>query len=308
MIEVESLSLSFGSRRALEAISFQVPSGSVTGFLGPNGAGKTTTLRVLTTWLLPDPGTPRVVVDGVDLLRDPRQACGRIGSVLETVPLPSELRVCEYLQLRASLKGIPRASISSELSRVLQEVDASDVGRRRIGTLSQGYRQRIGLADALIGNPPVLLLDEPTRGLDPRQVTHFRQLLDRLRGDHTILLSSHVLGEVEQICDRICMISEGRICLEEDRDAWTERLATAGSIRVEIAAGNAPIKSDLEAISGVRDVVADGSGWLLTSDSDVRQQIGTLAREKDWTILELRRDPATLESLFLQLTVSGVAT
>jgi len=308
MIEVESLSMSFGARRALEAISFQVPAGSVTGFLGPNGAGKTTTLRVLTTWLLPDPGTVTLVVDGVDLLRQPQQACRRIGSVPELAPMPSELRVVEYLQFRARLKGISHSKISTELQRVLEEVDASEVLRRRIGTLSQGYRQRVSLADALIGNPPVLLLDEPTRGLDPRQVTHFRQLVDRLRGDHTILLSSHVLGEVEQICDRICMISEGRVCLEEDRGAWTERLATAGSIRLEVAGVVESIEKELATIAGVREVMADGSGWLIRSDTDVRQQIGTMARQKGWTLLELRRDPATLESLFLQLTVSGVAS
>lgn len=308
MIEVDSLSLSFGSRQALKAISFQVPAGSVTGFLGPNGAGKTTTLRVLTSWLLPDPETVKVVVGGIDLLREPQKACSRIGAVPETVPLPNELRVAEYLQLRARLKGIARSEVRSELSRVLLDVDASDIERRRIGTLSQGYRQRIGLADALIGDPQVLLLDEPTRGLDPRQVTHFRQLIDRLRGDHTILLSSHVLGEVEQICDRICMISDGRICLEEDRESWTERLAVAGSIRVEVAGASSTIQDDLAAISGVREVKAEGSGWIVISDKDVRESIGALALEKEWTLLELQRNPATLESLFLQLTDSGVVS
>ncbi|MGE4619353.1 MAG: ABC transporter ATP-binding protein [Planctomycetota bacterium] len=308
MIEVDSLSMSFGTRRALEAISFKVPRGSVTGFLGPNGAGKTTTLRVLTSWLLPDPGTGKVIIDGVDLLREPRKACRRIGSLPEMVPLPVDLRVGEFLQTSAQLKGISHSKVKSEIDRVLADVDAGDVIRRRLGTLSQGYRQRIGLADALIGDPPILLLDEPTRGLDPRQVTHFRQLIDRLRGDHTVILSSHVLGEVEQICDRICMISEGRVCLEEDRTAWTERLAKAGSIRVELVENDDSVSPQLAAINGVHEVTADDSGWILQCDRDVRAEIGALALRQGWSLLELRRDSATLESLFLQLTVSGVAT
>ncbi len=302
MIEVESLSRSFGSRKALDAISFQVPSGSVTGFLGPNGAGKTTTLRVLTSWLLPDPGTAGISVAGVDLLRDPRAAARKVGSLLEQLPLPTELRVGEFLTARARLKRIPAHSIGAEVGRVLTEVDAADSARRGLGTLSQGYRQRIGLADALLGDPPVLLLDEPTRGLDPRQVALFRELIDRLRGQHTIILSSHVLGEVEQICDRVCVIADGKIRLDEDREAWTRRLESAGSIRIEVDSAAPDVAAQLAMVEGVTEVTIDGDGWLIRGDRDIRHQLGELALQKRWIIHDLHGVPATLESLFLQLT------
>ncbi|MBT5737005.1 MAG: ABC transporter ATP-binding protein [Planctomycetes bacterium] len=305
MIEVENLSRSYGSRKALDSISFQVPSGSVTGFLGPNGAGKTTTLRVLTSWLLPDPGTEKVMVCGVDLLREPRLACRKVGALLEQLPLPGELRVCEFLHSRARLKGISGSQIPAEIQRVLEDVDAVDASRRGIGTLSQGYRQRIGLADALLGDPPVLLLDEPTRGLDPRQVALFRELVDRLRHQHTIILSSHVLGEVEQICDRVCMISAGKICLDEDREAWTRRLEISGTTRVEVVDGSDDVAVGLATLDGVSEVLTDGPGWILHGDRDLRRSIGELARQKEWVLSELSTDPATLESLFLQLTHPG---
>jgi ABC-2 type transport system ATP-binding protein len=308
MIEVDSLSRSYGTRKALDSISFQVPTGSVTGFLGPNGAGKTTTLRVLTSWLLPDPGTLRVTVDGIDLLRQPQRACRRVGALLEMLPLPGELRVIEFLSARARLKGVPAAKVLSEVQRVLEEVDASEASRRIIDTLSQGYRQRIGLADALLGDPPVLLLDEPTRGLDPRQISLFRGLIDRLRGNHTIVLSSHVLGEVEQICDRVCMISAGKVCLDEDRKAWTQRLESAGTIRVELAETHPDVETQLSSIEGVREVRSDGDGWIVSADRDVCHLIGDLARQQNWVLSQLRTDPATLESLFLQLTGPGEAS
>ncbi|MDE0960539.1 MAG: ABC transporter ATP-binding protein [Planctomycetota bacterium] len=305
MIEVEKLSRSYGNRKALDSISFQVPAGSVTGFLGPNGAGKTTTLRVLTSWLLPDPGTEKLWVSGVDLLRQPQLACRKVGALLEQLPLPGELRVCEFLQSRAVLKGVSGNRISSEVERVLGEVDATESSRRGIGTLSQGYRQRIGLADALLGDPPVLLLDEPTRGLDPRQVALFRELIDRLRHQHTIILSSHVLGEVEQICDRVCMISEGQICLDEDREAWTRRLESSGTTRVEVVDGSKEVAAGLASLEGVCEVLTDGAGWILHADRDLRSAIGELARQRKWALSDLRTDRATLESLFLQLTGPG---
>ena len=308
MIEVDSLSRSYGTRKALDSISFQVPSGSVTGFLGPNGAGKTTTLRVLTSWLLPDPGTLRVTVDGIDLLRQPQRACRRVGALLEMLPLPGELRVIEFLSARARLKGVPGAKLLAEVQRVLEEVDASEASRRIIDTLSQGYRQRIGLADALLGDPPVLLLDEPTRGLDPRQISLFRGLIDRLRGHHTIVLSSHVLGEVEQICDRVCMISAGQVRLDEDREAWTRRLDRAGTIRVELVESHPDVETQLASIEGVLEVKSDGDGWVVSADRDVSPLIGDLARQKNWVLSQLRTDAATLESLFLQLTGPGEAS
>ena len=306
MIEIEDLSLSYGDRRALDGISFQVPSGAVTGFIGENGAGKTSTFRVLTTWLLPDPTTRKVIVDGVDLLRDPQKACSRVGVLPEQLALPGELRVHEYLRFRCGLKNVPARKVSAEVDRVLQSVNAGDMSRRRLDTLSQGYRQRIGLADALVGDPPVLLLDEPTRGLDPRQISQFRTLLDELRGNHTLLLSSHVLGEVEQLCDRICVISRGKIRLEEDRQAWTNRLGQAGRwhLRLAESADAAEVTRWLKKQPEVQSVQNQHYSWTIQSEEALGARIGEQALESRWVITELRSEPATLESLFLEWTDS----
>ena len=307
MIEIEDLSLSYGDRRALDGISFEVPAGAVTGFIGENGAGKTSTFRVLTTWLLPDPTTRRVTVDGVDLLRNPQEACTRVGVLPEQLALPGELRIAEFLRYRCGMKRVPSRSIGEEVQRVLEAVNASDMGQRRIDTLSQGYRQRIGLADALLGDPPVLLLDEPTRGLDPRQISQFRSLLDELRGNHTLLLSSHVLGEVEQLCDRICVISQGKIQLEEDRQAWTRRLGQAGRWHLQLAdsANGDAVTRWLKKQPEVQSVQRDGHTWSIQSDTGLGGRIGEQALQEKWVIMELRSEPATLESLFLEWTGSA---
>ncbi|OUU23560.1 MAG: hypothetical protein CBC13_05200 [Planctomycetia bacterium TMED53] len=304
MIEIEELSLSYGDRKALNEISLSVPPGAVTGFIGENGAGKTSTFRVLTTWLLPDPSTRRVMVDGIDLLRNPREACSRVGVLPEQLAFPGELRVHEYLRYRAGLKRVAAKEISAETARVLQAVNAADMTQRRLDTLSQGYRQRIGLADALLGSPPVLLLDEPTRGLDPRQITQFRQLIDELRGNHTLLLSSHVLGEIEQLCDRICVISQGQIRLEEDRQAWTKRLSQAGRWHLELSeeVDQAEVTRWLKDQPEIVAVQRSDHTWSFRSDSSLGTRIGEHALESKWVIKELRSEPATLESLFLEWT------
>ncbi|NCG12745.1 MAG: ATP-binding cassette domain-containing protein [Proteobacteria bacterium] len=306
MIEIENLSLSFGDRRALDDVSFHVPKGAVTGFIGENGAGKTSTFRVLTTWLLPDPETVSVRVGGIDLLKDPHAACSRVGVLPEQLALPGELRVDEYLKFRSRLKGVSGNRIHDEVVRVLNAVNAPEMIRRRLDTLSQGYRQRIGLADALLGDPPVLLLDEPTRGLDPRQITQFRELIDGLRGNHTLLLSSHVLGEVEQVCDRICVISEGQIRLEEDRETWMQRLDQLGRLHLELDCPDTGAKSQvtqwLKEQPEVSTVENEGSVWSIQADRTLRTRIGKKALDEKWIIQELRSEPATLESLFLQWT------
>lgn len=310
MIEIEDLSLSYGDRRALDGISFTVPAGAVTGFIGENGAGKTSTFRVLTTWLLPDPETRRVMVDGVDLLRDPQKACTRVGVLPEQLALPGELRVTEFLNYRCGMKEVPARQTREEIARVLEAVNASDMGSRRLDTLSQGYRQRIGLADALLGDPPVLLLDEPTRGLDPRQISQFRSLLDELRGNHTLLLSSHVLGEVEQLCDRICVISQGKIQLEEDRESWTRRLGKAGRWQLEVgeSADGDAVTAWLKKQPEVQSVHRDRHRWSIQSDAALGMRIGEKALEAGWVIMELRSEPATLESLFLEWTGPDAGT
>ena len=206
MIEVESLSRRYGNRWAVRDVSFRVASGEIVGFLGPNGAGKTTTLRMLTGYLAPSSGAIRI--DGIDALQDPIGARERLGYMPEGVPLYREMRVYEYLRHRAALKGV--AAVSDAVDRSLERAGVADARRRIIGQLSKGYRQRVGLAEALIADPPILILDEPTSGLDPNQVRQFRELVRSFRRDKTVLLSTHILSEVEAVCDRVIIIHAGQ--------------------------------------------------------------------------------------------------
>ncbi len=206
VIEVEALSRRYGNRLAVSNVSFQVARGEIVGFLGPNGAGKTTTLRMLTGYLAPTSGT--IVIDGVDALEHPIEARKRLGYLPEGVPLYREMRVYEYLRHRAALKGV--RGVSDAVERSLELAGVSDARRRIIGQLSKGYRQRVGLAEALVADPPILVLDEPTSGLDPNQVRQFRELVRSFRKSKTVLLSTHILSEVEAACDRVIIIHAGQ--------------------------------------------------------------------------------------------------
>ncbi len=206
MIEVESLSRRYGSRWAVRDVSFRVERGEIVGFLGPNGAGKTTTLRMLTGYLVPTAGTVRI--DGIDALERPIEARTRLGYLPEGVPLYREMRVFEYLRHRAALKGV--APVSEAVDRALELAGVTDARRRIIGQLSKGYRQRVGLAEALVADPPILVLDEPTSGLDPNQVRQLRELVRGFRSHKTVFLSTHILSEVEAVCDRVIIVHEGR--------------------------------------------------------------------------------------------------
>ena len=206
MIEVESLSRRYGSQLAVNDVSFRVEPGEIVGFLGPNGAGKTTTLRMLTGYLAPTSGTIRI--DGIDAVRSSIQARERLGYMPEGVPLYREMRVYEYLRHRAALKSVD--DVTEAVDRALELASVEDARRRIIGQLSKGYRQRVGLAEALVADPALLILDEPTSGLDPNQVRQFRELIRRFRGKKTVLLSTHILSEVEAVCDRLIVIHQGR--------------------------------------------------------------------------------------------------
>ena len=206
MIEVEGLSRRYGSRLAVNEVSFRVEPGEIVGFLGPNGAGKTTTLRMLTGYLAPTSGT--IQIDGIDALKSSIQARERLGYMPEGVPLYREMRVFEYLRHRGALKAVP--NVAEAVDRCLEVAGVADARTRIVGQLSKGYRQRVGLAEALIADPPILILDEPTSGLDPNQVRHFRELVRSFGGKKTVLLSTHILSEVEAVCDRVIIIREGR--------------------------------------------------------------------------------------------------
>ncbi|MGB8223093.1 MAG: ABC transporter ATP-binding protein [Polyangiales bacterium] len=206
MIEVEGLSRRYGRRIAVNEVSFRVQPGEIVGFLGPNGAGKTTTLRMLTGYLAPTSGEIRI--DGIDAVSDSIRARARLGYMPEGVPLYREMRVCEYLRHRGALKKV--VNLAEAVDRSLEQAGVTDARSRIVGQLSKGYRQRVGLAEALIANPPILILDEPTSGLDPNQVRQFRDLIRSFRGEKTVLLSTHILSEVDAVCDRVIIIREGR--------------------------------------------------------------------------------------------------
>lgn len=206
MIELQGLSRRYGSRLAVDDVSFRVEPGQIVGFLGPNGAGKTTTLRMVTGYLAPTSGEIRI--DGIDALTNSMQARARLGYMPEGVPLYKEMRVVEYLRHRGALKNV--TNVSEAVDRALDLAGVADAKRRIIAQLSKGYRQRVGLADALLADPPILILDEPTSGLDPNQVRHFRDLIRNFAGQKTVLLSTHILSEVEAVCDRVIIIREGK--------------------------------------------------------------------------------------------------
>ena len=253
MIEVERLTRSFGSLRAVDGVSFAVETGRIVGLLGPNGAGKTTTMRMLTTALIPSSGRGRVA--GHDLLDEPLAVRRNLGALPETPPLYPEMRIKEYLAFRAKLRDLSWSQRRIAIGRVLERCALSEVASRPIGQLSKGFRQRVGLADALLHDPPVLILDEPTAGLDPLQTREFRALLRELGGSHAILLSTHILSEVETVCDRALVISQGRLALDEPIAAST---LIPGGVRVDLetpeGVESETIARQLAAVPGVEAV------------------------------------------------------
>jgi ABC-2 type transport system ATP-binding protein len=262
MIKVEGLTKRYARTVAVDNISFEVEKGQIVGFLGPNGAGKTTTMRVLTCFLPPTAGTASVA--GYDVLENPMEVKKRIGYLPETPPVYPEMEVVEYLKFTGQLKGISSADINKKVDEVIGRCALGDVSKKLIGKLSKGYRQRVGLAQAIIHNPDVLILDEPTSGLDPKQIIEIRELLKHLSGDHTIILSTHILTEVEQSCERIIIISQGKLVAIDSVANLTNRLRGSESVALEVeAASGTPNPSDvqgrLEQVPGVSRVVLKDS-------------------------------------------------
>ncbi len=308
MIEVEGLTKRFVGREAVSDVSFFVPEGEVLGFLGPNGAGKTTTMRMITGYL--DRTGGRVRVGGVDLAKDPLGVRARIGYLPENVALYPEMRVEEYLRFRASIEGVPRREAAARLGEVCERCMLDDVRRQIIGTLSKGYRQRVGLAGALIHRPPVLILDEPTVGLDPRQIVKIRELIRELGREHTVILSTHILPEVEQVCRRVLIIDGGRIVADGSPDQLRAGFAGPAEVRVEVEAPAAEARLALELIPGVDAVTEEGGHryrLAVAGDADVRRDVFALAVERGWVLLELTRHVPSLEDVFLRLTMRDTA-
>ncbi len=324
MIRVSGLSKNYGPVKALDRVSFEVEQGEVLGFLGPNGAGKSTALRILTGFLPADEG--QVTVGGFDVRTHSLEVRSRLGYLPEGVPLYPEMRVGEYLRFRARLKGIARPSRRAAVSRSLDLAGVGDVERRIVGTLSRGYRQRVGLADALLGDPPILVLDEPTVGLDPEQVRGFRSLLKDLGKDHTVILSTHILSEVEQVAGRVTIIVKGRIAAQDTAENLRSRMGSLDRIRAEIApprgakVGPAEMARELQKLPGVASARFEGGGSGRGEEgsasdpssftgftirpargSDPRPAVFELARDRGWILRELSRQPIPLEEVFLEI-------
>jgi ABC-2 type transport system ATP-binding protein len=309
VIEVRHLTKRYGDRVAVRDLSFDVAQGEVVGFLGPNGAGKSTTLRMLTGFLEPSEG--EIKVAGFDARRQPLELKRSIGYMPEAVPLYLDMRVVEYLRYRAALKGVPRRDIDKNVDRALSLASVADVKTRIIGQLSKGYRQRVGLADALVADPPLLILDEPTAGLDPNQIRQVRDLVRELAREKTVLLSTHILPEVEAICARVVIIDRGRLVSSGRPE---ELRGGGGAIMLEARADAEKLRAALSAVEGVREV-------SLTTAGDVQRARLEISGEQDpcaervfravadagIDLRELRRADASLEDVFARLTTQEVA-
>jgi ABC-2 type transport system ATP-binding protein len=305
MIDVTDVSKSYGAIQALRGVSFRVDAGEIIGLLGPNGAGKTTMMRILTGFLQPDSG--QLTVDGLDVLTDTLEVQKRIGYLPENAPLYPELSVQVYLKMIADLRQIPEAEQPARLSEAVRATALTDHLTRPIGELSKGYRQRVGLAQALVHRPKVLIFDEPTAGLDPTQIVEVRRLIRRLAQNSTVLLSTHILSEVEATCDRVIILLNGEV----KADARLADLA-ATTDAVLVLGGRVPdAVSALRALPGVRSVdatwVADGHQFRIrgSNGADLRPAIYELARDKNWPLQELRRDVRTLETVFNELATAA---
>jgi ABC-2 type transport system ATP-binding protein len=315
MITVQELTKKYARNTAVDRISFEVQKGQIVGFLGPNGAGKTTTMRMLTCFLPATSGSAAVA--GFDVLEKPLEVKRRIGYLPEVPPLYLEMRTTEYLEFVGQIKGLRGPELAKRVNYVLDRCALADVNRKVLGKLSKGYRQRVGLAQAIIHNPDVLILDEPTAGLDPKQINETRDLIKSFAGDHTILLSTHILSEVEQTCQQVIIINKGKLVATDSVQNLQRRARGAGSVLVEIAGRKesldpAVVKRRLEQLPGVSGVLFKGDRddncvIFEVEGKNERAIRGDLARaivESGWDINELRTAAVSLEEVFLQLTGS----
>ncbi len=307
MIDVNNLSKRYGRHTAVNDISFKVGKGKIIGFLGPNGAGKTTTLRMLTGYLPPSSGSAEVA--GYDIFRDSVSARRKIGYMPENVPLYDEMRVREYLRYRAHLKGLKGRNGRQHIGEAMELCGLTHVRRKMIKTLSKGYRQRVGLADALVHKPDLLILDEPTNGLDPNQIRSIRNLIKRLGETHTIMLSTHILHEVEMTCDHVIIIDEGKIKATGSPSELVNEMRAAGKITVEIQADEEAATTAFNELKHVKKVIREGKedNWtkfsiLVDHGTDTRERISALTAAKQWPIRTLHRHRSTLEDVFVELT------
>jgi ABC-2 type transport system ATP-binding protein len=311
MIRVENLTKRFGRVTAIDNLSFEVKRGEIVGFLGPNGAGKTTTMRILSCFLQPTGGT--ATIDGLDVFSNSRAVRRKIGYLPENVPTYPEMRVREYLCYRAGIKGLHGSRLRSRVDDVTEACGLTDVTRRIIGQLSKGYRQRIGLADSLVHAPELLILDEPTAGLDPHQIRHIRQLIKSLAERHTVLLSSHILPEIESVCQRVLIIKQGRIVASSTTAELVDSMADTPCIVVEVQGPRDGIAAALEALPGVVRVSSEPCReWFRFAcqcqpEADIRPALLKIIQDHGWELLEMKTERRNLEDAFISLTSEAQA-
>ena len=311
MIEVQHLTKQYGPVTAVSDVSFKVEKGEILGFLGPNGAGKTTTMRILTGYMPATEG--KALVAGYDVTEQPLEAKRRTGYLPETPPLYPDMTVSDYLTFCARIKGVAKSDRKARVISTMERTRIADVANRHCAKLSKGYRQRVGLAQALLHNPDVLILDEPTAGLDPKQIIETRNLIKGLAGDHTIVLSTHILPEVSQTCSRVVIINRGRVVAVDTPENLTSRLGGTGAMYLEIDAAGTDAQSVLTGVPGVVDVTVSATrgtvvGYEVASGQrDVRRELAAAIVGRGWGLLELRPMRLSLEEIFLQVTTEEAA-
>ncbi len=305
MIDVRLLTKNYGPYRAVDQISFSVKKGEVVGFLGPNGAGKTTTMKIITGFMAPTSGTASVA--GFDVFENPIEVKRRIGYLPETPPVYGEMTVESYLRFVARLKGVERSRVSTLVERALERTELGPVRKRLIQNLSKGYRQRVGISQALVSEPEVLILDEPTVGLDPRQVAEVRDLIKELAGQHTVILSTHILPEVQATCQRIIIINKGKIVAEDSLETIGRRMQGTSRVHLRVSEGGEALVNKLRSLAGVRNVESRAPGvFEIETDGTkgVSQSLAAAVVSSGAGLLELREEALNLEDVFLKLTTS----
>jgi len=309
VISVENLTKRYATKTAIEAMSFRVEKGEILGFLGPNGAGKTTTMRIITGYMPSTDGT--VKVDGFDVADQPLEVRRRIGYLPENPPLYTEMTVNSYLQFVAKLKGLTGARVQEDVNRAMDRVNITDVQDRIIAKLSKGYKQRVGIAQALLGDPPVLILDEPTIGLDPKQIQEVRELIKSLAGTHTVVLSTHILPEVEQTCHRVIIIDHGKIVAVDTPQNLRSQIQGGARVIIEVEGPAADVLTAVKAVPGVataRILTQDASRGSFQVDvdsgKDIRRDLARAVVQAGWGLLELQSENMSLEDIFIKLTTA----
>lgn len=307
MIELKNVTKKFSNKTAVNGVSFEVKKGEIIGFLGPNAAGKTTTMRMITGFFPPTTG--QVIVAGIDMSKDPLAAKAKIGYMPENVPLYKEMEVYSYLKFIAEIKGVKKNEIEGRVQKCIEQTGLTNVMRSVIAKLSKGYRQRVGLAQAILNDPEVLVLDEPTVGLDPKQIREIRNLIKNMKGERTIILSTHILPEVAMTCDRVIVINDGKIAAQDEVKNLTASNSKNTRIYLEIEAPGREVLDEINKIKGIEEIrqeakIEDGVySYVITTDGhkDVRRDIVARIVKNNWGLLEFKRQQLSLEDVFLKL-------